>query len=139
MAFSGTPAGQRPAGGPLLHELRRGAGYPSRGLRPSGQSEASARTDYRLGFTSQDEETSVDRLPVTGELPAWLTGALVRVNDAGREHGQIRAFQNRAYDPAKAVPTVREHAQGVFDIVKARDGLRAVSQALRHPLGRIGG
>ena len=28
-----------------------------------------ARTDYRLGFTSLDEETSVDRLPVTGELP----------------------------------------------------------------------
>lgn len=35
---------------------------------------------------------------------------------------------------AKAVPTVREHAQGVFDIVKARDGLRAISQADRHPL-----
>jgi carboxypeptidase Q len=32
-------------------------------------------------------------------------GALVRVNDAGREHGQIRAFQNRTYDVAKAVPT----------------------------------
>jgi hypothetical protein len=34
------------------------------------------------------------------------SGALVRVNDAGREHGQIRAFQNRAYDPSKTVPTV---------------------------------
>ncbi len=33
-------------------------------------------------------------------------GALVRVNDAGREHGQIRAFQNRTYDTSKAVPTV---------------------------------
>jgi carboxypeptidase Q len=33
-------------------------------------------------------------------------GALVRVNDAGREHGQIRAFQNRTYDPSKVVPTV---------------------------------
>jgi hypothetical protein len=33
-------------------------------------------------------------------------GALVRVNDAGRDHGQIRAFQNRTYDPAKAPPTV---------------------------------
>ena len=44
--------------------------------------EASARTDYRLGFTSQDEETSVDRLPVTGQLPAWLTGSLVRVTPA---------------------------------------------------------
>jgi hypothetical protein len=32
--------------------------------------------------------------------------ALVRINDAGREHGQIRAFNNRTFDIAKAVPTV---------------------------------
>ena len=33
-------------------------------------------------------------------------GALVRVNDAGREHGQITAFSNSTYDINKAVPTV---------------------------------
>jgi hypothetical protein len=33
-------------------------------------------------------------------------GAIVRINDAGRDHGQIRAFSNRTYDPAKVVPTV---------------------------------
>jgi carboxypeptidase Q len=33
-------------------------------------------------------------------------GALIRVNDAGRDHGQIRAFQNRTHDPSKALPTV---------------------------------
>src|SRR5205823_13394308 len=33
-------------------------------------------------------------------------GARVRVNDAAREHGQIIAQQNRAYDATKAVPTV---------------------------------
>ena len=33
-------------------------------------------------------------------------GAAARVNDAGREHGQIRAFNNRTFDVAKAVPTV---------------------------------
>jgi hypothetical protein len=33
-------------------------------------------------------------------------GALVRINDAGRDHGQIRAFNNRTFDVAKAVPTV---------------------------------
>lgn len=31
---------------------------------------------------------------------------LVRVNDAGREHGQIRAFNNRSFDVKKVVPTV---------------------------------
>jgi carboxypeptidase Q len=34
------------------------------------------------------------------------SGALVRLNDAGRDHGQIRAFQNRTYDTSKVVPTV---------------------------------
>lgn len=33
-------------------------------------------------------------------------GALVRINDAGREHGQIRAFGNSTYDIKKAIPTV---------------------------------
>jgi Zn-dependent M28 family amino/carboxypeptidase len=33
-------------------------------------------------------------------------GARVRINDAGRDHGQIRAFSNRNYDTSKIVPTV---------------------------------
>ena len=33
-------------------------------------------------------------------------GARVRVNDAGRDHGQIRAFANNTYDPGRAIPTV---------------------------------
>jgi beta,beta-carotene 9',10'-dioxygenase len=48
------------------------------------------RTDPRLGFTSLDEETAVDSLPVTGELPAWLGGALVRVTPAKLEVGERR-------------------------------------------------
>jgi beta,beta-carotene 9',10'-dioxygenase len=55
-----------------------------------GTTEASTRSDYRLGFTSQDEETAVERLPVSGELPGWLTGALVRVTPALLEVGGRR-------------------------------------------------
>jgi hypothetical protein len=33
-------------------------------------------------------------------------GAVGRLNDAGREHGQIRAFNNRTFDVGKAVPTL---------------------------------
>jgi hypothetical protein len=33
-------------------------------------------------------------------------GALLRINDAGREHGQIRAFNFSGYDPTKTIPTV---------------------------------
>ena len=32
--------------------------------------------------------------------------ALVRINDAGREQGQIRAFNNRSFDVTKTIPTV---------------------------------
>jgi hypothetical protein len=33
-------------------------------------------------------------------------GVAVRINDAGREHGQIRAFNNRSFDVSKTVPTI---------------------------------
>lgn len=32
------------------------------------------------------------------------------------------------------VRTVAYHSQGVFEVVKARDGMRAISQAVRHPM-----
>src|SRR5258705_2080015 len=42
------------------------------------------------------------------QLDAFLkeNGAAIRVNDAGREHRQIRAFNNRTFDVNKVVPTV---------------------------------
>ena len=45
---------------------------------------------------------------VAERLDAFLVanGAIVRVNDGGRDHGQVRAFNNRTFDVAKAVPTV---------------------------------
>jgi hypothetical protein len=45
---------------------------------------------------------------VAEQLDQFLVsaGAIGRINDAGREHGQIRAFNNRTFDVAKAVPTV---------------------------------
>jgi len=48
------------------------------------------KTDYRLGFQSQEEETAVERLPVQGQVPAWLTGSLVRVTPAKLEAGDRR-------------------------------------------------
>lgn len=51
--------------------------------------------------------------PLTGrqieeQLDAFLkaNGAVVRVNDSGREFRQIRAFNNRTFDVNKVVPTV---------------------------------
>src|SRR3954454_9292790 len=46
------------------------------------------KTDSRLGLTSLDEETSVDRVPMTGELPAWLAGSLIRIPPAQLDHAR---------------------------------------------------
>jgi hypothetical protein len=45
---------------------------------------------------------------VAEQLDQFLvaSGAVARVNDGGRDHGQIRAFNNRTFDIAKAVPTI---------------------------------
>jgi beta,beta-carotene 9',10'-dioxygenase len=46
------------------------------------------RTDHRLGFADQTEEVRVDALPVSGEVPAWLRGGLVRVTPAQMDFDQ---------------------------------------------------
>lgn len=51
------------------------------------------------GLTAQQINEQIDQFLLANH-------ALVRVNDARREHGQIRAFQNRTYDPEKVLPTV---------------------------------
>lgn len=42
------------------------------------------------------------------KVDEWLkaAGAVLRINDAGMQHGLVRAFQNRKYDPSKVLPTV---------------------------------
>jgi len=45
---------------------------------------------------------------VNEQVDAFLVAhqALARINDSALRNGQIRAFQNRSYDPAKTVPTL---------------------------------
>lgn len=52
--------------------------------------------------------------------------ALVRVNDAARDHGQIRAFANYTYDPEKAIPTVVLRNEDYGRISRLLAGGRAV-------------
>ena len=54
------------------------------------------------------DPTRLNAAAVSTAVDAMIlkAGVLVRVNDAGRDHGQIRAFQNRTYDVTKAPPTV---------------------------------
>jgi hypothetical protein len=56
----------------------------------------------------QPERGRLSANQITERIDEFLlaAGARLRVNDAARDHGQIRAFSNRTYDPAKALPTV---------------------------------
>lgn len=43
---------------------------------------------YALGFESMESEVEVDRAPVSGAIPSWLSGTLVRTGPAKFEVGQ---------------------------------------------------
>lgn len=60
------------------------------------------------GTPPQRREGALPNAEVNTRVDAFLisSGALVRINDAGRAHGQIRAFAHSAYDPSKTIPTV---------------------------------
>ena len=61
-----------------------------------------------LAPQAQAPQAPLNNNQLQAQLNEFLTanGALVRVNDAGRDHGQIRAFNNPSYDVTKAPPTV---------------------------------
>jgi beta,beta-carotene 9',10'-dioxygenase len=42
----------------------------------------SDRTSYAVGFADLDDEVAVEALPVTGDLPQWLSGTLLRTGPA---------------------------------------------------------
>jgi hypothetical protein len=80
---------------------------------------------------------------VNEKLDAFLVanGALARVNDAGREHGQVRAFNNRTFDVTKAVPSVVLRNEDFARIVRVLAGGTSVELELNivnrtHPEGK---
>jgi carboxypeptidase Q len=70
----------------------RGGGRGGRG----GEPPAAPRQD---AMTTAEVARRVNEFLVASK-------AALRVNDAGRPHGQIRAFQNTTYDLAQVVPTI---------------------------------
>ncbi len=62
----------------------------------------------RGGSPRTQDPNRLTAAQVTEAIDSWLlaNGALMRVTDAGMTHGEIRAFQNRTYDIAKAPPAV---------------------------------
>jgi carotenoid cleavage dioxygenase-like enzyme len=48
------------------------------------------KAPYFIGITTLDDETQVDALPLTGSLPSWLEGTLIRTGPARFEIGGQR-------------------------------------------------
>lgn len=67
--------------------------------RPSPSPSPSPRPGDPRPLTNRQIDEQLDRF-------LKVNRALLRVNDAGREHGQIRAFNNRTFDVNRVVPTV---------------------------------
>jgi len=85
------------------------------------------------GGTPPGQRAEPARRPLTAiqldeQLNAFLvsSGALVRINDAGRDHGQIRAFHNRTFDTTKAPPTVVMRNEDFGRVWRLLDDSRAV-------------
>ena len=66
---------------------------------PRGRGEFQAPTPPNGSLTTRQMDREVDEFLVAN-------GAVARINDAARPHGQIIAFSNRTYDVTKALPTV---------------------------------
>ena len=73
---------------------------PAQGPQPLPQQPPGPRTS--------DSPRPLTNAQIQEQLNQFLVanGALVRINDAGRDHGQIRAFDNATRDVQKAPPTV---------------------------------
>ena len=101
VAFQETPGSKRRTDDAVLAAIARS------NLPPAARGGGAGRGG-RAGGPAQPREGALNANAVADQVDAFLlaNGALVRVNDAAREHGQIRAFNVRGYDPAKTVPTV---------------------------------
>jgi hypothetical protein len=87
----------RPAPPPANAGARAGGPPSERREPPAPASAPAAPQPVRLTAAQVAERVNAFLL---------ANGAAVRVNDAGREHGQIRAFSFGGYDSSKTVPTV---------------------------------
>ena len=74
---------------------------------PVNPTAAELRRRRRTAGAAESERRARPHRSPSSSISSWSrAGAVGRINDAGREHGQIRAFNNRTFDVAKAVPTV---------------------------------
>jgi carotenoid cleavage dioxygenase-like enzyme len=81
----------------MMHETAvasqpAGAGAAATPAEPTGPT--TAASPATAGFADLNEELTLDSIDVTGELPAWLSGSLVRVTPAKFDIGQGRGIRH---------------------------------------------
>ncbi len=94
-------------------------------------------TDVRLAATEVlkgDPRDTDLTITIMGGSVGDLTTLIVAGAELVPGKSYVMFLNEDGLPGVQRVLTVREHSQGVFDIVKARDGVRAISQANRHPL-----
>jgi hypothetical protein len=96
---------------PPAVQAGRGGGPPP----PAAQNQAPPRRP----LTANELEEQLNAFLATN-------GVLVRITDAGRDHGQIRAFHNRTFDETKAPPIVVMRNEDYGRIWRLLDDKRAV-------------
>jgi hypothetical protein len=97
------PNAPPPAGGGGRGNRAQGPGTPPApgrgGGRGAGEAAAAVAPEGPPRLTGGQVTTMVNEFLLA-------SGAVIRVNDAGRAHGQIRAFAGIGNDPARNLPTV---------------------------------
>ena len=89
------------------------------------------RVDNAIKGSLQDRELTVTLMGGTvGETTTLIIGGAELIPG----NSYVLFLNDEDLPGAKSVRTVRDHAQGAFDVVMSGRGLRAVSQANQHPL-----
>jgi carboxypeptidase Q len=102
------PVNLSPPPGRLTDQQARCRFDPELANAPECEGQGRGRGGFGGGRGQQPTGGRLTTRQVDQQIDAFLVanGAALRINDAGRSHGQIIAQQNRTYDIAKAVPTI---------------------------------
>ena len=94
-------------------------------------------TDVRFKATEVLKGNQMDReltITMMGGTVGETTTLIIGTAELVPGNSYVLFLNDEDLPGARGVRTVRDHAQGAFDVVMAGGGLRAISQANRHPL-----
>jgi carboxypeptidase Q len=102
------PVNLTPPPGRLTDEQARCRFDPNMLNAPECEGMARGRGGFGPGRGQPPADGRLTQRQIDQRIDEFLVanGAVLRISDAGRAHGQIIAFNNRTYDVTKAVPTV---------------------------------